>query len=632
MANNKLSLLALALMASGAPLFNVTPVLYANLTSGPAPFGLVFDGVQTSCTDPSVRTFHDLTYLIDFGDGTSANYTSGEFAGLTKNRDQGAPVFTHVYETPGSYVANLWALDNGTLFGPSSFPVTATDPNVVFAGAATVAISDNGDFSWAPAGATQITQSVLNTGLSNAAVTSNKRVLLRPGGSYTCSSSSTPSNRKNFILASATTTKAIVTFTAAGQTMIHGFAGGGNQANNADHWRVHDLDIRGGGFATATGVATGILPAASGDANLKNFTAGDITIHRITCDGLAASVWPAGGNNVVVSQIVSTNTTGSGGKMPIYASGVVRLGIIDCDLDSNHGGEHTTRIQGADYLAIVSNRFARPASAKAYLTVRGWGNGGAPGPGIDARYHAQRGNTIDGTTQTVTTSIYTESAPQNTSNNEPIKDSVWEGNYYPGCQADVALNICARDVTVRNNVFNYAQRLIAGSFKAVQISNANGTMSTVTDNVRVLHNTAYSGATNGFSFITIQASVVNPYVCNNLGYAPATVLNGSNNPVNPTTNPTNGPNMIDYGSSLPATLVQGGNSTNANVKSLDPLLVGTTTLADFKLQTGSPYKNAGVDAFKTRTDALGFLKGELPVDTGALNSVDKQISAWSLVL
>lgn len=615
------SALQSALMARGAPLFNVTPVLYADLTSGLAPFGLVFDGAQTTCTDPTVRTFHDLTYLIDFGDGTSATYTSGEFAGLTKNRDQGAPVFAHVYETPGSYVAKMWALDNGTLYGPSSFPVTVTDPDVFFAGAATIAVSDNGDFSWAPAGHTPIAQSDVYLALSNAAVTSNKRVMLRPGGSYTCSASSNKSNLKNFVFASATTTKAVITATANNVTVLSAFSGGGNPANNGNNWRVHDIDFRGGGFTGVRGFNTGILPVATGDANINNYADGNITAHRILGDGLFSTVW-INGLNCVTSQVTSTNTTGSSGGMPIYQAGAVRTAVIDCDLDNGHGGEHVMRSQGADFNVILSNRFARPASAKAYLTVRGWGVASNSTP-MDSVKHAVRGNTFDGTVQTVATAIYTDIAPQNTSRNEPVKDVVWEGNHYPGCQADRALNVCARDVTVRNNVFRYVQRaLSAGSGIAVQIANPNATMTALTDNVRVIGNTAYSSGTDGFSFATIQSAVVNPYVCNNIAYAPLSTKTGENNGTAPT--------FFGPSSTLPGTLIQGNNSTNANVKSLDPLFVNTATKAGFKLQAGSPYKNFGAD-YKARADAMGYLKGAAPIDAGALNSVDKQEDAWGLV-
>ena len=309
--------------------------------------------------------------------------------------------------------------------------------------------------------------------------------------------------------------------------------------------------------------------------------------------------------------------------MPIYQAGCVRSAVIDCDLDNAHGGEHTMRSQGADFNVIVSNRFARPASAKAYLTVRGWGVSSNTTP-KDCINHAVRGNTFDGTVQTVATAIYTDLAPQNTGRNEPIKDVVWEANHYPGCQADQALNICARDVTVRNNVYRYVQRTIsAGSDVTVKIANPNGTMTTLTDNVRVIGNTAYSSGTDGFSFVTIQSSVVNPYVCNNIAYAPASTKTGENNGTAPT--------FFAPTSTLPGTLVQGSNSTNANVKSLDPLFLGTTTKADFKLQTGSPYKNFGAD-YKTSADAMGYLKGATPIDAGALNSVDEQVDAWTIAL
>lgn len=179
------------------------------------------------------------------------------------------------------------------------------------------------------------------------------------------------------------------------------------------------------------------------------------------------------------------------------------------------------------------------------------------------------------------------------------------------------------NVTVRNNVFLYVQRtLSAGSGIPVQITNPNPTMTALTDNVRVIGNTAYSNGTDGFSFVTMQSAVINPYVCNNIAYAPSSTKAGDNNGTAPT--------FFATSSTLPGTLVQAGNSTNANVKSLDPLFVSTATKAGFKLQAGSPYKNFGAD-YKARVDALGYLKGAAPIDSGALNSVDKQVPVLSLI-
>jgi glucose/arabinose dehydrogenase len=80
-----------------------TAALTADLTSGPAPLMVTFDGSASSDPDEG----DTLTYVWDFGDGTTQEGTT--------------PSVTHLYSTPGPYTAALTVRDS---HGAASTPAT----------------------------------------------------------------------------------------------------------------------------------------------------------------------------------------------------------------------------------------------------------------------------------------------------------------------------------------------------------------------------------------------------------------------------------------------------------------------------------------------------------------------------
>jgi PKD repeat protein len=86
----KTSKIAFSLPQNHAP----TAALTADPTSGPAPLTFTFDGSGSSDSDAG----DTLTYLWDFGDGTTLDSTN--------------PSVTHVYSTPGTFTAMLTVRDN----------------------------------------------------------------------------------------------------------------------------------------------------------------------------------------------------------------------------------------------------------------------------------------------------------------------------------------------------------------------------------------------------------------------------------------------------------------------------------------------------------------------------------------
>lgn len=630
-----MKLLTKLLMRQVASGTTVTPVLTATVTSGVAPFGVVFDGVQTTCTDGSINPFHDLLYFFKFGDPSCTNYTNGQLSGKTRNQFAGGPVAAFTYETPGTYTAEMWVSDGVTVWGPVSQSITVTNPDTVYAGTLTTVVSTSGTFTGAPSGATQVTSSDFAAAMTTYAGT-NKRVLFRSGETFTAGATSLKSGGTNnmYIGSFGGTPQANINATANNITILQGVANGGNPANNANNWRITGLNINANGFTGINGFTSGIITDATGDANIKNYSKGNIVYHNLTFTN-AATALGIGALNTTVSNCTTVGINGgvaTTGQLSIFGGGI-RVAITNCNLDNNHGGEHVVRMQGSDYGAFISNTLKRPAASKHYAAQRGWAVASGANPlGVDALYNNWAYNTIDGTVATVGTSIWTQICPQNDSQNEPIKDCIWEGNHYRGSRGAPALQITARDVSVRNNTFDqpaYGGELSSDTSIVVYLRAPNVNQTVVNSGIRIYNNSVYRAGIGGISFIKSdnltggRIGSVAPIVKGNLVYAPNSLNNGENSGAAPTFETPSTP--------LPVDAVKAENSADAGIKNTNPLFAGSTDLqSGFALQSGSPYKNAAA-SYKVRIDALGKLRVGATFDAGALNAPDKQVDAWTLI-
>ena len=82
---------------------SVTPVLnYVGSTTGVAPFGVVVDGTQTTCTPSSISPFHDLLYFFKCSDTGLGNFPNGQLAGTPRNKFMGGPVAAFTLTTVGT--------------------------------------------------------------------------------------------------------------------------------------------------------------------------------------------------------------------------------------------------------------------------------------------------------------------------------------------------------------------------------------------------------------------------------------------------------------------------------------------------------------------------------------------------
>ena len=617
----------------------VTPVLTASLTSAVAPFGVVFDGVST--TAASGDAFHDYIYYFDFGDGAAANYTYGQLAGTTKNRFVGGPVAAYVYETAGSYTARMWVSDGVSVWGPVSQTITVTDPDTVYGNANTWYIHDTtlpvAGADGVPVGATNLFVQASYSTAMNTYGAAGRRILFRSGRTFTAGASVVQNttgakNTGRYIGTYGGTTPATVNVTANGIGMLStSNAGTSNPLVNPDRWRVTNMKFVGTGFTGCSGIKAITYAQSALDADLKNYsTDGFHTIYKVEIvDFGYGSSYEMGGQGNVISDCQAYCTVEgvvqSGGNS-FYGNNHIRLGIVNCNFDNWHTGEHCIRSQGGDYVAVISNTVKRCALNRVYITMRGWGSKTLAYEAV-ALYTNVAYNFLDGSGKNFTkeTTGYINFAPQNGTSNEPISKLICEGNFLYGIAPGGApINLTARESSVRNNVMAF-DSTNATIQKAFQLTNPNGTQTMIAGAHRIYGNTINNPIGTGFSLVLVQSAVDGVDIKNNVAYVPLATKNSDNNGTAPTIFPpsTSGLNVT---ASYNSTEGVGG-----QMKTVDPLFVGPlTSMAGFKLQSGSYAKNAAVDV-KVRTDALRFLRVGSNFDMGALNAPDKQIDAWTII-
>lgn len=170
----------------------LTVSIAASRTSGPAPLAVFFD--CTGSTHTAANAFREIGYYADYGDPGSGTWTH---SGQSKNIDKGAPLFAHVFETPGLYTVKVRGLDSSSNVDQDEVTITVTDPDSVYSGTNTVCISRTTDTTGSPAGAQLLTNQT-----SWPTFSSNKRYLLRAGQDFSSFGSISLNQKSDIIVGS----------------------------------------------------------------------------------------------------------------------------------------------------------------------------------------------------------------------------------------------------------------------------------------------------------------------------------------------------------------------------------------------------------------------------------------------
>jgi len=504
-----------------------SPITLANVASrvsGVAPLAVFFDATGTTHGAASIRPFRDLEYQWNFGDTAvgSATWGHGSRAGVSKRGEATGPVTAHVYETPGTYIVKLTALDGvaANTVSNACVQIAVTDPNTVFSGTNTICIASGSlpvaGIGGCPAGAAVAQESNFAALVSTFAL-SGKRVLLRRGDIFTAATPGVIGGTGPGILGAYGTGANPQVRASANTVLLKPSTA--LTPGRAD-WRIVDLEFDGNGNASSIAIypdggidqLTILRVYAQRVTNAFFFNTSILNYSNISRPG--HTLW----DQLAIVDSRTTNITGVSAALSIYAS-ARRFMLLGNDLNNNGGGEHTVRLPSIVRGVISNNLLQGQPAAKHAFTLRAAVHGSAGvEEGLDTQYVVVSDNKFIGATGAAQTTMY---GPQASTADERVADTITERNWYvAGGGANgtqVALQLLAhREQTIRNNLFDTSGGKAHGGIIVSKYG------SIVPDQIRIYHNTFFSSdVDNDFLAVSIaSANVTNVIVQNNLGYSP----------------------------------------------------------------------------------------------------------------
>jgi hypothetical protein len=309
-----------------------TATIVANRITGTAPAGMFFEAGTAGFAE--ARPDHDLRYRWRFGD-------AGEYSALRADHPQGTdrniaygPMAAHTFETPGTYTV-LVQVGDGVDIEVGSVIVTVTDPDEVYAGAASYVIAPGGgSVEDAPAGA--LTHPTLSSAKAHAIGAGRRRArfLFERGVAHDISGQGT--------------------FAAAQfDSLYFGAVGTGAMPVVNDTLSVDGAVSGGEVVVTGLSVVGVFDPTLGNTATANGIEMGGAeftTLHGLEVSGFDTNiVSQAGLANTVISDCSVTNWAQNG----IWQSGADRGAVIGCSVTMDAGtvAEYVTdgpgRLDGA---------------------------------------------------------------------------------------------------------------------------------------------------------------------------------------------------------------------------------------------------------------------------------------------
>ncbi len=466
--------------------------LVANRTSGVAPLAVFFDASATITADPMApHAFRDLAYSWDFGDAGSSRPTSS------------GPLAAHVFESPGTFNVQLTVIEPDGSLGTKTVTIVVDDPNVVFAGANTICFSSSGNFTGAPAGAQQITQTSFDNALGSYAV--GRRLLFRRGDSFTSSGRG---------------------LNASGAGIIGAFGQGANPDQRGiftNNPRVvcsgsGPLNIRGSDFRIMDLQFEDPSGATDHVFNADNRLLGSLLL-RLKSTGFRVpflisydvtrnfGLDPHSENTIADCHIDQPRINGfyiSGHQLAFLGNRVERCGI-----------SHLVRVTYTDRCVIDGNELFYPGGTRLALKLHAHQDKAKHGQ------YAQR-IVVRNNHMKATTGWIVVVGPKDNASNEELRDVIIERNLITAeGDATQAIRLNCQDVTVRNNVF-FDNGTTNYSFRCVFVGKYGP--EPAPSGIEIYHNTYYGLATRSNAYVAeVLTHVGGPAIVkNNLAWNPAT--------------------------------------------------------------------------------------------------------------
>ena len=532
----------------------ITVGLVASRTQGVAPLAVFFDASTTTASEIE-RPFHDLDYAWSFGDPLSGTWAT---SGGSRDADHG-PLAAHVFESPGNYTVTLNVRDALGRSNSAQAVIMVDDPQAVFAAERTVCVSTGEDFTGCPDGARQVTSAGFSA--VQDLVETSTRILLRRGDHWVVDAGIAisvpgPGHIGAFGPCDAPDGRGLCSNAPwlESQTDDLVVIDIPTRTSERNDWRVTDLRFSGPSCDQPSpdvwcGSAMGWL------TNIRQLLLLRLEVEGFRV-GLGSSNWEIADDEIA---IVSSEVSGAQiNQVYLGASRLMLLGNYFHDSPQSH----VLRVWQASPAVIAHNELANAS------TVSGTGrhalklHGFDPASGWPLTDRVLVADNRFGASGPWPVGV----GPQDGGSNEPVTNVILEKNIFHSVTAatevQVSLEIWARDVTVRNNVF--VATGAAGEYLAVQVSQRG--VEPVPERVQLFHNTVFRSDAATSVTLVDAAAADTTLVANNLVWGAAA-----------------------------GTMEIGGGSITGegNLAGVDPLF--EAPLDDrFQLGAGSPALDAGV--------------------------------------
>lgn len=576
----------------------ITPSIATSVSSGTAPFVVVFDATGTTSSLTSLP-FHEIKHSWDFGESAGpgvGTWGAGARSGVNSRNVGKGPIAGHVFETPGNFTVTYTAFD-GTNTATATVGITVADPNTVYSGTNTICISTSGTFTSAPSGCAQVTTSSFATAMANAAV--GKRVLFRGGETWTATAQGNvnANNSTGGQIGQFGTGNAIIQRSAAYTAQEATLSLSRYDTPNMKNWTVYGLTFDHSliaidshyGLGLDAGIDNVLALRITGKATGRVVQAPPSFINFWNQNGHAGHhIWSGFGvvdcatNSIPIgSAAPATNTWPYG----IFAAGEFFFfagNNFDLGGSTGEGTSHTGRFSYVGKGAISNNTMAGAGQGEHCIKLHG------PDSNTPTDVAAELAGIGGGATRWVVVSDNqivpsyggqpVSLGPESDSVAEIVKDVIFERNWVRFTQVPPGSTQCVLMhgpyQTSRNNLVNASGTpLVAG----ITCEQRGTSPAPVPTNCAVYNNTIYKSDTaSNFTGVLIGSGVTTTVVKNNLGYAPADSQHIM---------------VTDTGTGTTV----GNNSSTAQVNGTDPKFSGAlTAVAGWQITDATSYtKNAG---------------------------------------